>query len=79
MLTVLAQEPGHLLGNEHSDDGTMHDTLATGERLMPTPNVAPVEPAVFDLIFIEEREKEQTWASDVRHNCLDNLDLALTR
>ena len=36
LLTAVAHELGHLLGYEHADDGTMHDTLSTGVRHMPT-------------------------------------------
>jgi hypothetical protein len=58
----------------------MHDSLATGERHMPTPIVGTVEPAVFDLVFFEEKEKEATLASDrLAHDLLGNDEFALLR
>ncbi len=35
LLTALVHEIGHLLGQEHADDGVMIDTLVTGIRRMP--------------------------------------------
>ena len=32
LLTIIAHEIGHLLGQEHAADGVMIDTLATGIR-----------------------------------------------
>jgi uncharacterized membrane protein len=64
LLTAIAHELGHLLGYEHAESGTMHESLAPGERHVPTSVVGPLELAVFDLIFIEEKEKETSMASD---------------
>ncbi len=36
LLTALAHEIGHLLGQEHADDGVMHETLAAGVRGTPS-------------------------------------------
>ncbi|KAA0131452.1 hypothetical protein FYZ48_25230 [Gimesia chilikensis] len=33
--TVIHHELGHLLGNEHAEEGVMESTLATGERKLP--------------------------------------------
>jgi Zn-dependent protease with chaperone function len=35
LLTVLAHEMGHLLGNDHEDNGVMSETLAVGVRRSP--------------------------------------------
>ena len=52
----------------------------TGERHTPTLIVGPVESAVFDLIFIEEKDKKTTWSSDrLAHDVLCDFALATVR
>ena len=53
LLTVLAHEVGHLLGQEHAEDGVMLDTLATGIRRTPNGTELGDWSAIVDLAFSE--------------------------
>ena len=61
LLSAVAHELGHLLGYEHSDAGTMHDTLATGERHMPTSSFGVLEPVLVDLVLFDNKKE---WANE---------------
>jgi predicted Zn-dependent protease with MMP-like domain len=74
LLTAIAYELGHLLGYEHSEDGTMHYMLVAGERHMPTTGVGPRQLAIFDAIFIEEKEEETS--DRVAHVLLSDFNLS---
>lgn len=69
LLTAVAHELGHLLGYEHSDDGLMADTLATGERHMPSTNSGMLEPILVDLVLFDKKKQWLTEpvASDRLH------------
>ena len=67
LLTAVAHELGHLLGHEHSDDGTMHDTLATGERRTPTSSFGVLEPVLVDLVLFD---KKKAWVNEPLANDL---------
>ena len=70
LLTAVAHELGHLLGYEHSDDGTMHDTLATGERHTPTSSFGVLEPVLVDLVLFDKKKDwmSEPFASDLLHD-----------
>ena len=71
LLTAVAHELGHLLGYEHSDDGTMHDTLASGERHMPTSSYGVLEPVLVDLVLFD---KKKEWVNEpLANNPLHDL------
>jgi hypothetical protein len=52
LLTVIAHEVGHLLGQDHGQDGVMADTLSFGTRLVLSPGKdAATSPFAADALF----------------------------
>jgi uncharacterized delta-60 repeat protein len=58
LLTVLEHELGHLLGQDHAEDGVMAETLTAGTRLTPLVNGADWLAAV-DMFFAKMRTGER--------------------
>ena len=79
LLTAVAHELEHLLGSEHSDDGTMHDPGAlgaTGERHMPTSSFGVLEPILANLILFDKRKAwvNEPLPNDPLHDLVALLD-----
>ncbi len=51
LLTALAHEIGHLLGQDHADDGVMAETLMAGTRRMPLASTDADWLAAMDMLF----------------------------
>ncbi len=51
LLTALAHEIGHLLGQDHADDGVMAETLMAGTRRMPLASTDADWLAAVDVLF----------------------------
>ncbi len=59
LLTALAHEIGHLLGQEHAEDSVMIDTLATGIRRMPGSSGVNDWSAIVDVLVSESLSKRR--------------------
>ncbi len=57
LLTVLAHEIGHLLGQDHAVDGVMFDSLATGSRRLPGSTEVNDWSAIVDVLAAEPLNK----------------------
>ena len=60
LLTVLAHEVGHLLGQDHEADGVMAETLTAGTRLTPSAHATDWFAAV-DVVFSEKSSRRWRW------------------
>ena len=69
LLTVVMHEIGHLLGQEHIDDGVMAETLATGVRRteIPSDHTAKVD-QVFSQLEAQQTGSLQDELLDERLN-----------
>ncbi len=56
LLTALAHEIGHLLGQDHADDGVMAETLMAGTRWMPLASTAIDWLAAVDVLFSKKSQ-----------------------
>ncbi len=54
LLTALAHEIGHLLGQDHADDGVMAETLMAGTRRMPPVSTDADWLAAVDVLFAKK-------------------------
>jgi hypothetical protein len=59
LLTALAHEIGHLLGQEHAEDGVMIDTLATEIRRVPSSTEVIDWSAIVDMLVAEPLSKRR--------------------
>ena len=65
LLTVLAHEIGHLLGQEHEADGVMEETLTAGTRLSVGEGDADTSRFAADALFaLLAADEETPWFGD---------------